>query len=260
MKTNLHNAYLKEMGIDVWLERRTSNLNSAMDSSLKAEFLPPENMKTEPQVESHIIEPLSEIKNHPEKKDVEALDWQALASTVSACQLCELSETRKQTVFGMGKQTAPLMIIGDAPDEEDEKQGAVFTGQAGKLLTAMLKAMGYQRNEVYISNIVKCKTLQNQEPSDESVSACAPYLIRQINLLQPKLILALGSITAQKLLKSKSTMGRLRGQLHYVENINAPVLVSYHPTYLLAAPNEKRKAWEDLQMAMKVLTVTEASA
>jgi uracil-DNA glycosylase family 4 len=176
-----------------------------------------------------------------------------LKQTVSTCQLCELAQNRRQTVFGSGNQTASLMIVGDAPTTEDEKQGDVFCGQAGKLLTAMLKAMGYQRNDVYVSNIVKCKISENQEPSEQQAIACEPYLLRQISLLKPKLILALGNAAAQRLLKTKSTMNRLRGQLHYVEGLNVPVLVSYHPTYLLAAPNEKRKAWEDLQLAMKEL-------
>ena len=254
-------AYLKAMGIDVWVERNPViteivNIESECSSDSDTEIQRPEPaVITTP--ETSIPAPIeSKESNEPEviaTTTVETLDWQALRTHVSECQLCELSKIRTQTIFGTGNQTASLMIIGDAPNVEDEQQGDVFSGQAGKLLTAMLKAMGYQRNDVYISNVVKCKVTENQEPSEEQAISCEPYLLRQISLLKPKLILALGNAAAQRLLKSKSTMSRLRGQLHYVDGINAPILVSYHPTYLLAAPNEKRKAWQDLQLAMKEL-------
>ena len=231
-----HSEYLKAMGIDVWKERNPST---------------PKVVKLE------TVEKVS--KKSSTKTDIATLNWQSLPKVIEECQYCDLSRSRRQTVFGSGNQTASLMIIGDMPSEQDEKDGDVFSGQAGKLLTAMLKAMGYQRSDVYISNIVKCRTPENQEPDVEQTTSCEPYLLREIGLLQPKLILALGSIAAQRLLKSKSTMGRLRGQLHYADGIQAPILISYHPTYLLAAPNEKRKAWEDLQIAMKELKLTEAS-
>lgn len=244
------------MGIDVWIERNPVipdivNVEAELSAVEKAEptvvstpeTSTPAPIESNENIEAEVIA----ITN------VETLDWQALRSHVSECQLCELSKTRTQTIFGSGDQTASLMIIGNAPNAEDDKQGNIFSGQAGKLLTAMLKAMGYQRNDVYISNIVKCKTAEKQEPSEEQAISCEPYLLRQISLLKPELILALGNAAAQRLLKSKSTMSRLRGQLHYVDGINPPILVSYHPTYLLAAPNEKRKAWQDLQIAMKEL-------
>ncbi len=234
------NAYLKAMGIDVWVERAPANTEVIINEVFPAEV-------------PHVEIVAESTARSTDNSSVETLDWQALRSLVSNCQACELSKIRQQTVFGEGKQTASLMIIGDAPTEDDENQGIIFSGEAGKLLTAMLKAMGYQRNDVYISNIVKCRTTQNQEPTENEALTCEPYLLRQINLLQPKLILALGRVAAQRLLKSKSTLGRLRGQLHHVEGINAPVLVSYHPAYLLRAPNEKRKAWDDLQLAMKKL-------
>lgn len=241
------NAYLKAMGIDIWVERTPS---------LPAENIPlaePEpELKPEQSVSGLITETSTGI-------NVDLLDWQGLRSAVAACQSCELSTNRTKTIFGAGKQTASLMIIGDAPSEEDERLGEPFSGEAGKLLTAMLKAMGYMRNDVYISSLVKCRTSGNQDPSVAEVAACESYLIRQIQLLQPNLILALGSVTAQRLLKSKSTMTRLRGQLHYVDNINVPIIVSFEPAYLLRSPNEKRKAWEDLQMAMKELSIIDMS-
>lgn len=237
------------MGIDVWVEKKP-----AIDTPIQQEpvVAPSESITPtaaevkdtiEPEVESKVIAPIN----------IENLDWQALRSHVEECQLCDLSKTRTQTLFGSGMQTASLMIIGDAPNITDEHQGDIFSGETGKLLNAMLNAMGYQRNEVYLSNIVKCKTAENQEPSEQQAASCEAYLLRQISLLKPKLILVLGKAAAQNLLKTKSTMSRLRGQLHYIDGIGSPILVSYHPTYLLAAPNEKRKSWEDLQFAMKEL-------
>ncbi|MCK5386484.1 MAG: uracil-DNA glycosylase [Gammaproteobacteria bacterium] len=251
-------AYLKAMGIDVWVER-----NPIIPDIVNGEAELSAVEEAEPTVvstsETSIPAPIESNENIEAEviatTNIETLDWQPLRTHISECQLCGLSKTRTQTIFGSGNQTASLMIIGDVPNADDEQQGEPFSGQAGKLLTAMLKAMGYQRSDVYISNIVKCKTTENQEPAEDEAISCEPYLLRQIKLLQPKLILALGNAAAQRLLKSKSTMSRLRGQLHYVDGINAPILVSYHPTYLLAAPNEKRKAWEDLQLAMKELKV-----
>ena len=238
------NAYLKEMGIDVWVER-TPQINS---SDVSKNYVTTE--KTIEKTSNAIVE--TEIKSveisteaiptKTEKVNVESLDWPSLQKQVSDCHLCELSKQRTQINFGVGNQSAALMIIADDSNE-----------QSSKLLTSMLKAMGFQRSDTYIINITKCQTLENKDPSQEQAESCEPYLLRQISLVQPKLILTLGNFAAQQVLKSKSTMNRLRGQLHYVDGINAPVLVSYHPTYLLAAPNEKRKAWEDLQLAMEEL-------
>jgi len=244
------NAYLKEMGIDVWLERNPSIETPVQQEAVVAfESITPAQLE-----EKEAIEP--EIKHAVVKRvNIEALDWQALHSHVTECQLCDLSESRTKTLFGSGSHSASLMIIGGAPSLNDEQQGDVFSAEAGKLLSAMLKAMGFQRDQVYLSNIIKCKTPDNQDPSEQQAASCESYLLRQIYLLKPKLILALGTAAAQSLLKTKSSMNRLRGQLHYVDGIRSPILISYHPTYLLAAPNEKRKAWEDLQLAMKELAL-----
>ena len=236
------NAYLKEMGIDVWVERNSEVENRDIANVGKPIPITSE-VKVERKSEVNPTNPIVEAESSViDTIDVKSLDWQALQKQVASCQLCELSQARTQTNFGVGNQTASLMIIADETNE-----------QSGKLLTSMLKAMGYQRSDVYISNIIKCGSNGNTDASESQVESCEPYLLRQISLVQPKLILALGNVSAQRLLKSKSTMNRLRGQLHYVDSINAPILVSYHPTYLLAAPNEKRKAWEDLQVAMKEL-------
>lgn len=238
-------AYLKEMGIDIWLERKPFVKNPVTECPVTEEV----EVKASPV--TTVEEKTSSEKVN--QVNIASLDWNSLKNQVAECQLCPLSEIRTQALLGTGNQDAALMIVGDAPTAEDEQQGDVFSGQSGKLLTAMLKAMGYQRSDVYLSNIVKCKTVENQEPSEEQASSCEDYLLRQISLVKPQLILALGSTAAQRLLKSKSNMSRLRGQLHYIDDITAPILVSYHPTYLLAAANEKRKAWQDLQLAMKEL-------
>lgn len=253
------NAYLKAMGIDVWVERTPST-----PKLTHPELEHPElgHSAEEIQVaESEPVHVVPEIILEPETTvNIESLGWSDLQSMVSDCDACDLSKNRTKTIFGTGKQSTSLMIIGAAPNEEDDLQDEPFAGQAGKLLTAMLKAMGYQRSDVYISNLVKCQTMDNQDPSIDEVAACESYLVRQIQLVKPDLILALGSITGQRLLKSKSTMSRLRGQLHYVDGISSPVIVSYEPAYLLRSPNEKRKAWEDLQMAMKQLAEANASS
>jgi len=246
--SNQQNAYLKAMGIDVWVERNSSSpslINASTDFTPEVKLIEPEAAPI-PQ-----SEPIIDVKD---KIDIDNLDWPSLQAFVAKCTDCELSNNREKVVFGAGNQTASLMIIGDAPSKEDELKTEPFSGKAGTLLTAMLKAMGYQRNDVYISNLVKCCTSENQDPSVEEVATCEPYLQQQIKLIQPDLILVLGSIAAQRLLKSKSTLSRLRGQLHYIEDINIPIIVSFDPAYLLRSPNEKRKAWDDLQSAMKELT------
>ena len=246
--SNQQNAYLKAMGIDVWVERTLPKpllpeISDHVESDVKqAESKSIPVPKTEPIVVADV------------SVNVEQLDWPALYASVAECHDCNLSKNRTKIIFGAGNQTAALMIIGDAPSAEDELQGEPFSGQAGKLLTAMLKAMGYQRNDVYISNLVKCRTSENQDPTVDEVATCESYLVRQIKLVQPDLILVLGSVAAQLLLKSKSTLSRLRGQLHYIENMNIPIIVSFDPEYLLRSPNEKRRAWDDLQTAMKELS------
>ena len=257
--SDLQHAYLQAMGIDVWEERYpAAPVNEIPDVPAKPEVtlnvveeIRAENIANEiyPSVDN--TSPVNEVIKP--SVNVNTLNWQQLEAAASQCQLCDLATTRQRVIFAAGHQAAPLMILGDAPSREDEQHGQPFSGEAGNLLTAMIKAMGYQRNQVYISNLVKCVLTENQDPSVEHVISCEPYLLRQIQLLQPKVILALGSVTAQRLLKTKSNMNRLRGQLHYIDGINVPVVVSYEPGYLLRSPNEKRKAWEDLQLAMNAL-------
>jgi DNA polymerase len=177
-------------------------------------------------------------------------DWTALESAVRGCTLCALSESRTQTVFGVGDRTAQWMVIGEAPGADEDREGEPFVGRAGQLLTSMLKAMGLEREQVFIANILKCRPPGNRDPKPEEVAHCMPYLKQQIELVNPRLILCVGRIAAQSLLETDTPIGKLRGQLHRLPGTERPVVVTYHPAYLLRSPGEKRKAWADLVFAM----------
>jgi DNA polymerase len=181
----------------------------------------------------------------------EPAGWETLAATVRECRLCGLCETRTQTVFGVGNPQARLMVIGEAPGAEEDRQGEPFVGRAGLLLNAMLRAAGFERGEVYIANVLKCRPPQNRDPSNEEAERCLPYLRRQIELVAPAAILCVGRIAAQRLLGTEAPLARLRGRVHRLDG--RPVIVTYHPAYLLRAPGEKRKAWDDLRIALAVL-------
>lgn len=165
------------------------------------------------------------------------------------CTKCALHSTRTQTVFGVGNRSADWMVIGEAPGAEEDRRGEPFVGAAGQLLNAMLKAIGLEREAVYIANILKSRPPGNRDPKPEEVQACFAYLTRQIALIRPKLILAVGRIASQNLLGTTAPLGRLRGRVHTFGELNTPLIVTYHPAYLLRSPGEKRKAWEDLKFA-----------
>ena len=184
---------------------------------------------------------------------VTALDWPALADRVRACTDCELHRGRIQTVFGVGNQEADLLVIGEAPGAEEDRRGEPFVGRAGLLLNAMLGAIELSREEVYIANILKCRPPNNRDPRPDEATACTRYLERQIQLLQPKVLLALGRIAAQWLLQSDAPIGRLRGQRLSFGNPEIPLVASYHPAYLLRSPAAKAKAWEDLRLVRRIL-------
>lgn len=187
----------------------------------------------------------------PEPDDgVASLDWDGLAARVAQCTHCsELSQARTQTVFGVGDRQADWLFIGEAPGAEEDRQGEPFVGRAGKLLDSMLGALGKKRGEgVYIANILKCRPPRNRDPSPEEARACRAYLDRQIQLIRPKILVALGRVAAQNLLDTSDALGSLRGRV--LEYRGIPVVVTYHPAYLLRRPLEKRKAWEDLSRAV----------
>lgn len=179
------------------------------------------------------------------------LDWPELEARVARCEACELHKNRTRTVFGVGAQHAELMIIGEAPGVDEDRKGEPFVGRAGKLLNAMLQAIGLRRQQVYIANIVKCRPPGNRDPRAEEALKCAPYLQRQVALVRPKVILAVGAVAARNLLQRDDAVGRLRGGQHRFQDI--PVVVTYHPAYLLRTPEQKAKAWQDLQQAVRLI-------
>lgn len=234
-------AYLDALGIDVWT-RRGSRRESRRET---------------------VIGPVADVANSRTDSSADAsadssaapedLDWIGLRQKVAACTRCALHKGRTQTVFGVGSETARCMIIGEAPGAEEDRQGEPFVGRAGKLLDEMLRAIGLERSEVYIANILKCRPPNNRDPSAEEANHCRGYLERQIDLLNPRLILAVGRIAAQQLLNTDAPVGQLRGTTHTLRDGRLPMVVTYHPAYLLRSPLQKRKAWEDLCRARKLL-------
>jgi uracil-DNA glycosylase len=179
-----------------------------------------------------------------------AAQWLALRAEVLACKRCSLHATRTQGVLGVGPLRCDWLVIGEAPGAEEDRRGEPFVGAAGQLLDAMLRAIGLdRRNNVYIANILKSRPPGNRDPRPEEIAACLPYLERQIALLQPRIILAVGRIAAQNLLATDAPLGRLRGRVHRLGERSTPLVVTYHPAYLLRTPGDKRKAWEDLKFA-----------
>ncbi|MDY6942684.1 MAG: uracil-DNA glycosylase [Pseudomonadota bacterium] len=205
------------------------------------------------------LESLESVRFEPDSAEaILALGWEELEQRVSTCEACELSRGRTQTVFGTGSRNARLVVVGEAPGAEEDLRGEPFVGRAGQLLDQMLAAVGLRRQDVYICNIVKCRPPGNRNPTAEEASACAPYLRRQLQLLEPELILAVGRVAAQNLLQVASSIGALRGRMHplpqdYGTDGSVPVIVTYHPAYLLRSPEDKGKAWQDLKLVMQQL-------
>lgn len=212
-------AYLQALGIDVWVPRDQAD-------------------------------PVSDSEQEETATAPDSLDWNELRAAVQNCTKCPLHVERTQTVFGVGNESADWLIIGEAPGAEEDRRGEPFVGRAGQLLDEMLRAVGKERGQVFIANILKCRPPDNRDPEAAESAACRSYLERQIALIQPKIILAVGRIAAQQLLDTDTPVGKLRGQLHQYSNI--PMVVTYHPAYLLRSPTQKRKAWQDLCLAMDV--------
>jgi len=188
-----------------------------------------------------------------------ALDWPALREAVVACTACGLHSTRSQTVFGVGDPSARWLLVGEAPGAEEDRLGEPFVGQAGKLLDNMLAALGLRRGrDVYIANVLKCRPPGNRNPEAGEIAQCTPYLLRQIQLIRPKLIVAMGRFAAQTLLHTDATIARLRGQTHRFAGV--PLVVTYHPAYLLRNLPDKAKAWADLVYARATLSALERTA
>ncbi|MEO7762253.1 MAG: uracil-DNA glycosylase [Casimicrobiaceae bacterium] len=182
------------------------------------------------------------------RPSIALLDWSALISSIAACEACALCKTRRHTVPGVGNTSAQWMFVGEAPGADEDAQGEPFVGQGGKLLDNMLKAIGLDRGKnVFIANVLKCRPPNNRNPEPGEVAKCAPYLERQLELIKPRLIVALGRFAAMSLLDTDATIASMRGRVHRYRGV--PLIVTYHPAYLLRSLPEKAKAWEDLVFA-----------
>ena len=233
--------YLTALGIQVWTPR---NPPVAAAKEIAAATPAP-------------VVPLPSVAVTGAAHDVALLNWATLQQRVASCTACGLHSTRTQTVFGVGANNAQWLIIGEAPGADEDQQGEPFVGRAGKLLNEMLRALGLRREDVYIANVLKCRPPNNRDPLPAEVAQCESYLKRQVMLIKPKIILAVGRIAAQNLLQTDITIGKLRGQQFSYQGI--PLVVTYHPAYLLRSPTEKRKAWDDLRFARSVLSGTLAA-
>lgn len=257
-------AMLEEMGIRVWTPMDAMAMENTEEVPSPAPQEPPPVVDRPVRAPIPIAAAVSAASTpRALPADIAAMDWDDLEAAVAGCQACGLCRNRKNTVFGVGHRQARWLIVGEAPGENEDLQGEPFVGQAGKLLDNMLKALGLARGAddtaqaVYIANVLKCRPPGNRNPAPEEVLQCEPYLRRQVALLQPRIILAMGRFAVQSLLQhslpdvATLPLGRLRGQVHSYEGV--PVVVSYHPAYLLRTPQDKAKAWEDLCLAQSLI-------
>ena len=239
----LRRYYLDTMGIQVWDE-------------LYPEAVPM-NVQEEVTVSAVVESPVQEetLQDKPTESetqpDASNSNWQELESLVNQCTKCKLQATRSQAIFGAGNQNARLLVIGEAPRQDEDAQAKVFVGESGDLLTAMLKAIDLPREDVYITSIVKCYSPEKRDPLTAEIEICHAYLRRQIELIQPKVIYSVGAMATQALLHSEESISLLRERQHNYEGI--PLIASFHPAYLLRKPSEKRKAWQDLLQVKRLL-------
>lgn len=211
-------AYLDALGVDLWVPRGEAD---------------------EPTADAEIAAGAGD------------LGWEPLRDCVAACTRCDLHQSRTQTVFGVGNPEASWLFIGEAPGAEEDRRGEPFVGRAGKLLDEMLRAIGQSRQTVFIANVLKCRPPNNRDPKPDEAAACRSYLDRQIELIRPDIIVAVGRIAAHNLLGTDTPVGRLRAKRHVLGDV--PLVVTYHPAYLLRSPTQKRKVWDDLCLARDIL-------
>jgi uracil-DNA glycosylase len=242
MDRALRAEYLQAIGVDVWVPRAGIGAPRAQAA--------PELARAD-ETAAPAAEPMAPAPQGGAPGWAE--EWESLRSEVLRCTRCSLHAGRTQGVFGAGNPQAQWMVIGEAPGAEEDRRGEPFVGRAGQLLDAMLRAIGLSRAQnVYIANMLKSRPPNNRDPRPEEVAACLPYLQRQIELVRPRLLLAVGRIAAQNLLGTEESLSRLRGRVHRFGELNTPLVVTYHPAYLLRSPADKRKAWEDLKFARSV--------
>ena len=196
------------------------------------------------EIDTYLLRKVSENTETNEQSD-----WSIIESHVRECTKCPLHKDRNNTVFGDGNRNSDWFFIGEAPGKDEDLQGSPFVGRAGRLLTEVIFSMGLSRDDVFIANILKCRPPNNRDPNKKEIDKCFSYLEKQIELVDPKIIVAVGRIAAQSLLGTDLPMGQLRGKIHDFGPSGIPTLVLYHPAYLLRSPSKKRKVWEDLQIA-----------
>lgn len=281
MEESVRLHYLEAMGIDVWVARRQSNIAlQAVDVQSENVGYPQGHKSADDCMDAGVIAMSGTIAGqseaHPDNLNIsenlaipetperwaslrlaqpkehsqDDQTWKHLQHEVSLCRACSLCETRTQTVFGVGNKRATWMLIGEAPGRDEDLQGEPFVGRAGQLLNEMIRAIGLQREQVYIANMLKCRPPNNRDPQAGEVAACHGFLQRQIGLIQPSIIVAVGRIAAQNLLNTTQPLAKLRGRQHRLED--RPLVVVHHPAYLLRSLTEKAKAWDDLQFALSV--------
>ena len=250
MDTLRRNQYLQAIGVDVWVSRHAAAATSAVTTTATETSVAADSVGPAPAASASGAQPITPA----------VTTWESLRAEVLTCTKCSLHTSRTQGVFGVGNREAQWLVVGEAPGAEEDRRGEPFVGRAGHLLDAMLRAIGLSRaNNVYIANVLKSRPPGNRDPKPEEVAACLPFLMRQIELLKPRVMLAVGRIAAQNLLATDAPLGRLRGKVHHFGDLNTPLIVTYHPAYLLRTPSDKRKAWEDLKFARSVfrgLTIT----
>jgi len=262
MEEGLRRRYLAAMGIPLWLPRDAVDEPPAEPPPVQTKErealsvpAPPPSTSAPLSVSASPAEPV--LDSEPVAS---GLDWDGLEARVAQCSVCpDLVRSRSRTVFGVGNREADLMVIGEAPGVDEDRQGEPFVGRAGQLLNLMLRAAGFAREQVFIANILKCHPPGNRDPHQDEAQRCESFLLRQLELVAPKCILSVGRISAHNLLKTDEAVGRLRGRLHYFGESRIPLVVTYHPAYLLRSPEQKAKAWEDLQLLLKVLKGSEGS-
>lgn len=256
--TDRQRRMLAEMGLTVWSPEGEPAQSEAVHAAANAHAA-----WAEPGVPVSVAEPapaflpVSRARLPSEPDGVAGLDWAALRSAVAGCRACGLCESRRNTVFGVGHERAHVMVVGEAPGEQEDRRGEPFVGPAGQLLDSMLRALGLGREagppekQVFIANTLKCRPPGNRNPEPEELLKCEPFLQRQLALVQPRVILAMGRFAVQSLLRSNEAIGRLRGRVHEYQGV--PLVVTYHPAYLLRNLPDKAKAWEDLCLAATLL-------
>jgi DNA polymerase len=235
--------FLEEMGLTpLWRLRHADNVTVVEDAGI-------------PDSEPVVLEAGDTASGHaaPEREArIARMNWIELKAAVAGCEACSLAKTRTQTVFGVGGEMADWLFIGEAPGAEEDARGEPFVGQAGKLLDNMLASIGLQRGaNVYIANVLKCRPPNNRNPEPFEVAQCSAHLLRQVDLVQPRLIVALGRFAAQTLLDTDASIASLRGRVHRFHEL--PAIVTYHPAYLLRSLPDKAKAWADLCLARKTM-------